>query len=103
MGTRVDLQHLLEGILTDLGLSKNVYFEPPGRLSYPCIKYELSAGDTFHANNQPYLFKKKYLITVIDRNPDSLIPDYVAMLPGCRFDRTFTSDNLHHYVFTIQY
>jgi hypothetical protein len=105
MGTRIDLGDALKGILEELGLSKNVYFQPPAsyKMSYPCIRYALSSESPFHANNKPYVVKKKYTITVIDKDPDSPIPDKVAMLPGCRFDRPYESNNLHHFVFTINY
>lgn len=105
MGTRIDLGNIFKGILEELGLSKNVYYQPPAsfRMSYPCIRYSWTDADTKHANNKPYRVKKKYTVTVIDKNPDSAIPDHIAMLSGCRFDRHYEADNLHHFVFTISY
>jgi hypothetical protein len=84
---------------------RHVYFQPPEnfKIAYPCIVYEQSNIDTRHANNVPYSLTKQYTITVIDKNPDTRIPDKVACLPMCSFDRHFTSDNLHHYVFKIYY
>jgi hypothetical protein len=38
---------------------------------------------------------------VIDRNPDSELPDKVIELPLCKFDRFYTADNLNHTVFTL--
>ena len=95
-----------------LGLGKilhkfcdNVYFQPPNgyQIKYPCIIYERRSMDTIHADNLPYRVEKGYTITVIDPDPDSIIPDKVAMLPMCRQDRSFTSDNLNHTTFTIYY
>lgn len=83
----------------------NVYFQPPNgyRLTYPCIIYERKTGDTIYADNLPYRYEKAYTITVIDPDPDTPIPDKIAMLPMCKEDRFFTSDNLNHYVYSIYY
>ena len=99
MGQRLDLQTLLE---TVLGTDK-VYFQPPPSfmMSYPCIVYNRSNIRSKHGDNLPYKRDKQYTITVIDANPDSVIPDKIAALPRCAFDRHFTSDNLNHDVFNI--
>lgn len=101
MSRRTELQLILEGVLG----SRNVYFQPPPsvQMSYPCIVYERSALKTEFADNNPYLVRKKYQVTVIDKNPDSELPDKVSMLPGCSFDRHFTSDNLNHDAFTLHF
>ena len=72
-------------------------------MKYPCIVYKRVTGDTQFADNIPYIIKKKYQITVIDSNPDSLIPDKVAQLPYCVFDRHFTSGNLNHDVYNLYF
>lgn len=101
MGSRLDLQNILELLLGNT----NVYFQPPPsfQMSYPCIVYNRSDIDTAFANNQPYKHEKQYTVTVIDANPDSLIPDKVAALPRCSFDRAFKTDQLNHDVFTLIY
>lgn len=83
--------------------ARHVYFQPPEgfRMAYPCIVYERKGIDSRHADNEPYLTQKRYQVTVIDKSPDSLIPDKVAMLPKCRHEQYFASDNLHHDVFTL--
>lgn len=95
-----------------LGLSEmlhqicnNVYFQPPTgyKITYPCIIYELRSGDTIFADDLPYRFEKCYTVTVIDPDPDSELPYKVAMLPMCKMDRAFTSDNLNHSTFIIYY
>ena len=82
--------------------SENVYFEPPEsvKLEYPCILYERSSGFTDFASNKPYIFRYRYTVTVIDRDPDSDIPGKIATLPMCTFDRGFVVNNLYHKVFT---
>lgn len=127
MGLRTGLHDLLCGVLASFGVwlwdpfefseaytleeaiaiesKRHVYFQPPEnfKMVYPCIVYERSGIDARFANDAPYSHMKSYTITVIDKNPDTLIPDKVAMLPMCRFDRHFVSDNLNHDVFKIYY
>ena len=86
--------------------SGNVYFEPPEtvKLSYPCIVYERSAGDTDFANNMPYRFQMRYSLTVINRDVESPILSRLSMsLPSIVFDRHFVTDGLHHDVFSVYY
>jgi hypothetical protein len=99
MDRRLQLQALLEGVLE----STNVYFQPPAnvQMQYPCIVYSRDSSETKFASNIPYRYTKRYQVTVIDLDPDSGIPDKVAMLPSCAFDRFFTADNLNHDVFNI--
>lgn len=83
---------------------KKAYFQPPAsvRMVYPCIVYSRSGGDTKFGDDNPYLFRRRYTVTVIDPDPDSVIPDYIAMnFQMCVADRTYTADNLYHHVFTI--
>ena len=84
-------------------MCENVYFNPPDKmqLTYPCIMYQLDNTSIFHASNKIYAKHKRYTVTVIDRDPDSNIPDLVLDLPYCNHDRTFVNDNLYHYVFTL--
>lgn len=99
MGQRLELQTLFEGILE----SGNVYFQPPPsiEMNYPCIVYSLDFKLSDWADGKPYKRDNRYLVTVIDRNPDSLFPDKIAALPMCVYDRTFTAENLNHYVFKL--
>jgi hypothetical protein len=99
MAQRLELQALLTGILgTD-----QVYFQPPPTVSmeYPCIVYRRDYELTRFADDRPYSRKKRYQVTVIDRDPDSVIPDKVADLPLCIFDRFYTTENLNHDVFKL--
>lgn len=96
---RVDLQAIFQEILGN----DHVYFQPPEdmKIEYPCIVYHRDFALTFFADNYPYRYGKRYLVTVIDRNPDSPIPDKVAQLPLCKFDRSYTADNLNHDVYRL--
>ena len=99
MAPRSSLQSLLTSILG----SDNVYFQPPTNvaLKYPCIIYKRDLVRTEFADDSPYRHMKRYQVTVIDRDPDSPIPDKVAALPMCLFDRFYTADNLNHDVFNL--
>lgn len=101
MAPRLELQMLLEGLLG----SQNVYFQPPAnvQMNYPCIVYKRDDADTQFAGNKPYLYVKRYMVTVIDRNPDSVIPDKVAQQPMCLFNRHYAADGLHHDVFNLYF
>lgn len=72
-------------------------------MQYPCIVYQVDTARTQFAGNRPYVNTKRYQITVIDRDPDSIIPDTVAWLGSAIFDRHFTANNLHHSVFTLYF
>lgn len=101
MGTRLEFHSLLTEVLG----STNVYFQPPStiQMRYPCIVYELSGKNVRYADNGNYLLTNRYTLTVIDRNPDTLIPDKIQELRRCKLNRVFTANNLNHYVFDIYY
>lgn len=99
MADRLDLQAILVSILG----SEYVYFQPPNNLEmvYPCIVYKWDKASTKFADNKRYKGARGYQITVIDKNPDSEIPEQIAELPMSLFDRTFISDKLYHFVYNI--
>lgn len=101
MEKRHQLQLILEAVLG----SRNVYFQPPEALKmvYPCIRYERDNANSVFANNAPYRHTKRYQVTVIDRDPDSAIPDRVAALPLCTFSRHYTADGLNHDVYSLYF
>jgi hypothetical protein len=101
MGTRLELQTLLESLLG----SENVYFQPPEtiKMNYPCIIYKRNKDRTDFADNKPYNHTKRYSVTVVDRNPDSLVPDKVTMLPMCLFDRHMNVNGLNHYIYNLYF
>jgi hypothetical protein len=70
---------------------------------YPAIVYELDDMAISHADDGPYRIKDRYLITVIDPEPDSSIRKSVAMLPTARFQRRFVVDNLNHFVLYLHF
>lgn len=96
---RLELHEIL---CTTLG-SRNVYFQPPEsvKMNYPAIVYGLDDIENQYANDGVYLSHRKYSVTVIDKDPDSLLVGKVAALPACQFVRHYEKDNLNHDVFTI--
>ena len=101
MGDRLDLQTTLETLLG----SRNVYFQPPSsiKMSYPAIVYSRKNVTLLRANDNIYSQLPEYELTLIDPDPDSEFIEKLLQLPYCRFDRHFTSDNLNHDVFSINY
>lgn len=97
---RLQLQSTLETLLG----SRNVYFQPPPtvQLAYPCIIYERSPGRDLPADDIHYLHMKAYQLIVVDRNPDTILPDEILeKFRHARFDRYYAADNLNHYSMTI--
>jgi hypothetical protein len=72
-------------------------------MQYPAIVYEWDDTDTRFADNRPYRHIRRYQVTVIDRDPDSVIPDKVADLPMCTFNRAFSAEDLNHKIFDLYF
>lgn len=107
MGTRLELHEVLCGVVnaSEPDGDRHTYYSPPEslKIKYPCVVYNLSAMDSMFADNIPYLNFNGYEVTVIDKDPDSIIRDKIKKLPMCIFNRHFVSDNLNHWVFTLYY
>lgn len=97
--SRLEIQTLLEGLLGN----RHVYFQPPHnvQIKFPCIIYNRDYVQTEFAGNMPYQNFKRYQVTVIDRDPDSLLPDKIASLPMSTFNRFFVEDGLNHDVYNV--
>jgi len=101
MAPRTELHEKLVDILG----SRNVYYDPPSniKMKFPAIEYHLSKIDSVRADDKAYLFRVSYDMTFIEKLPNDDIIKKLLELPYCSFDRSFVSDNLHHYTFTIYY
>ena len=101
MGTRLEFQVVLEALQEGV----SVYFQPPTNVSvqYPAIVYNRDFAYAAYADNALYSFKTRYQVTVIDSDPDSLIPDLVLHLPLARFVRHFTTANLNHDIYDVYF
>lgn len=101
MSRRIDLQNELEQLLD----SDQVFFQKPEnvKMKYPAIVYDYSRDYVKNADNIKYVKIPCYSVTVIDYDPDSEISEKVSELPNSSLDRTYRSDNLNHFVYTIYY
>lgn len=97
-----DRLQLHDQLLEILGAT-NVYFQPPATvvLKYPCIIYKLDGIDPKFANDKKYLNTKRYTVTVVDRNPDTIIYEKVLELPHSVLQTSFVKDNLNQYVCSL--
>lgn len=99
MAPRLQLHDILTSFVD------HVYFQPPAniQMQYPCIVYQRDNEDTKFADNTPYARTKRYMVTVIDRDPDSDIPEKVASLPKAVFNRFYAADDLNHDVYHVYF
>lgn len=97
MATRLEVSDKLH----QLGIQ--VYYQLPEtfKMTYPCIVYDLENDQAWNADDQIYARKKRYSVQIIDRNPDSELPDRFSDIFGVRMERHYTADNLHHFSYTI--
>jgi hypothetical protein len=97
----------LHEILVDILGSNHVYFQPPEtlKMDYPAIVYELNNIGSIHADNRVYYNTVSYMVTYIayDPEPMSEINRKLLQLPLCSFNRSYTADNLNHFVYTIYF
>lgn len=104
--SRIDLHNIFVDLLeTKSETETRVYFQPPAtiKLKYPCIIYKRSNRRDFFSNNRKYLGMMRYDVTIVDKNPDSDIPEKVAQLPYTEFSSHFTVDGLNHDIYTIYF
>jgi len=102
MASRIELQSRLEELIG----SRNVYFQPPEgfKLQYPCVVYALDKKYKVRASDDTYLKHTRYSVTIIDKNPDSNLPDSIDDgFLYCEFDRFYKADNLNHFVYKVYY
>lgn len=98
---RPALHDILCGVLGN----SNCYFEPPSNqeMEYPCIRYVRSNDRDSYADNIKYKSSKRYVVTVIDRDPDSKIAEELSKLLYCSSDRNYGADGLSHFVYVLYY
>lgn len=84
---------------------KNAYFNSDSnvRMVYPCIRYERSGEQVEHASNGRFITRDRYIVTAIDRDPESSIFRALEAFPYYSFNRFYTADGLAHFVCSIYY
>lgn len=101
MNTQPELQAKLEELLG----SRNVYYQPPAslKMKYPAIRYETIDIEKKYANNLSYLYRTRYQLTVISKEPDHEVIRKILDLPLSSFGRHYVADNLNHDVINLYY
>ena len=101
MDKRMSLQVELERLA-----GRNVYFQPPAsvQLVYPCVIYNLNAGDAKRADDSVYMYTNRFELIFIYRKPNvEIIEQVLRTFPMCSVSRVYIADNLYHYVFNLYY
>ena len=104
---RLLLQAELEAYLADhpevTDPAEHVSFQPPEgtMMKYPHIVYSRDPAYKRHADNVRFVHRDKYVMTYIDRSPDSLVFDELEKRPLCSHTASFVEDGLNHYVFDL--
>ena len=102
MGTRPNLDQELRTLLG----STNCYFQPPEtmKIKYPCFIYRLTNAMNRHADDESYLYTRRYQLTYVTKDPDSELVDLIPKhFKYCSFSNHYTSDNLNHYNYDLYY
>ena len=101
MGERVELHNLLENLLAGV----TIYFQPPTNVTlvYPCLLYRRLPSRITRAGNNTYGVTRKYKLTLIDDNPDTIFLDVVLTIPNIVHETYFTKGNLNHDVFVLHF
>ena len=108
MGSRLDLHETFCNIINltePTDGDRHVYFKPPEslKIKYPAIIYDIEGYQKVYATDGSYRLLTSYNVILIDRKPNSAYVTKILALPYCRFDRSYASDNLYHFVFKIFY
>jgi len=101
MGSRLDLQAILEGILG----TRKVYFQPKTNTtidySSGVIIYHRDWAMTQFATNRPYRHVLRYQVDYISPKQNETVLKALLDLPMCIYDRFHTADDLNHDVFKL--
>lgn len=102
MRSRMDLHRDLVGIM-DSPNKGHVYFQPPDgtKIQYPAIIYNLENLHRRFADDKPYIKHDAYLVTIIDKDPESEIVKRLNEWTMVSFDRFYAKDNLNHWAFLV--
>lgn len=97
---------LHEKFVEIMGSEDNVFFEPAEstRMKYPCIVYSYSDIKEQYADNNKYTYNQGYTVMLIHSGGTYSSEDKrekLINLPKCKYVRHYTSDNLHHFVYSI--
>lgn len=92
--------------LVELIGNDNVYFQPPAsvKMSYPCVVYNVGAGNAIYADDSVYSYTHRYNVTFIYKKPNvDIIEQVLFALPSSSVSTIYCVENLNHYVFSVYY
>lgn len=94
MDQQVKLKQFLKSVIG----SATLYIQPPStiKMTYPCLICKLDAMDKKYADNKTYRKTNRYSLMYITKDSNDPNIDNIGILPMCRFDRAYTSNNLYH-------
>ena len=72
-------------------------------MQYPCIVYSRDRKDEKFADDRLYNKTMGYRVTIIDRDPDSEVPEKVAELPFTSFVTHYKVDQLNHDIYNVYF
>lgn len=101
--SRLQLHQILKSFTDEV--EGRSYFQPQPNVTmvYPAIVYILDFEDAKFADNKPYSRTDRYQVTIIDRDPDTVLRKKVGDLPMSRFRRSFATSGLNHYIFDLYF
>ena len=71
-------------------------------MKYPCIIYARNPNLKEFANDRSYIIRQGYTVTVIDKNPESLIADNLDNdFVYCSITQHYVVDNLNHTILNL--
>lgn len=100
-----ETRELLHEKLCEILGSRHVYFQPPEsiKMEYPCIIYQLTSYDTKYADDMAYVQRRRWRITIVDKDPESPFVDKVMAMNYAYFDRFFTKDGLNQWSISLYF
>lgn len=102
MRKREDFHEILVNSLD----TRNVYFQPPESLKmhYPCIRYSINTKWKINADNKKYAGMNRYTVIYMKDDPDEdEVTSKLEDIEYSNFDRSYPSDGVNHFVYTIYY
>ena len=106
MDRRLKFDAELRAVQEEILGYQHTYFEPTEsvRMKYDAVVYQRSDMNVRRASDRSYMIRDGYQVTVISRDPETLVPRAIQNhFERCSPGRFFVRDNLYHFPFTIYY
>ena len=98
----------LRDSLYSLGITSNVYYNPPSSVSmnFPCFRFNENNTYSIRADNKAYLNTRRWLITYIttdEEEVETVIDKMLGYFQMCNNESVYKADNLVHIVFNLYF